>query len=85
MTTLNARANQAWRKLCEAECWDPNPFYNQGEAYEHGWETGYKTAAEEFIAALESEWQQARPEYQPGLHLAVTTRMAALNVIRGAS
>lgn len=49
MTTLNARANQAWRLKCEAEGWDPNPFYNQSEAFEEGWETGYKTAVAEIM------------------------------------
>jgi hypothetical protein len=53
VTTLNARANQAWNEIEPVKNdWDPMPFYGQQEAFEEGWETGYKAAAEERAVAL---------------------------------
>lgn len=57
MTTLNARANQAWAE----SAWDPTEvnyaFEHQRAAFEEGWETGYKTADQEWRtpSALEIE------------------------------
>lgn len=48
MTTLNARANQAWNEIEPVKNdWDPTPFYSQQDAFEEGWETGYKAKAAE--------------------------------------
>lgn len=52
MTTLNARANQAWHEATDGGT-DP-AFDRQQDAFEEGWETGYKTAAEEIAKALEA-------------------------------
>lgn len=56
VTTLNARANQAWQEYTEqnAECM---PEFTQ-EAFEEGWEAGYKTAVEEIALALEERRPQ---------------------------
>lgn len=50
MTTLNARANQAWRDMeaeLEREDYVPN-FTSEQDAWEEGWETGYKTRSAAF-------------------------------------
>lgn len=48
MSTLNARANQAWIDEVADEPTDDNAgFSHQRAAFEEGWETGYKTAAAE--------------------------------------
>lgn len=68
MTTLNARANQAWQdmedELNEDDC-VPN-FVSEQDAWEEGWETGYKTAraevAEEIAKALEAIPADVYPE-----------------------
>lgn len=56
MTTLNARAQEAWR-LVEAK--SEFGFEADEEAFVEGWETGYKTAraelAEEIAALLEAQ------------------------------
>jgi len=47
MTTLNARANQAYREYVQNQDPDLRFFLGEQHAFEEGWETGYKTAAEE--------------------------------------
>lgn len=71
MTTLNARANQAYHALVEEAGEDWMGFDHQRDAFEEGWETGYKAAAEDIAKALEDPWRQARPEYQAGLFVAI--------------
>lgn len=55
MTTLNARANQAWTQITG----DPDEvnyaFDHQRHSFEEGWETGYKAAEVDINAALEAE------------------------------
>lgn len=55
VTTLNARANQAWAEYAEQNA-EVMPEFTQ-EAFEEGWETGYKTADAEWStpSALEIE------------------------------
>ena len=54
MTTLNARANQAWRDMeAELEQDDCVPnFVSEQDAWEDGWETGHKAAAEDMAGLL---------------------------------
>lgn len=47
MSTLNARANRAYRKYMEGSGADWYGFDHESAAFEEGWETGYKTAVEE--------------------------------------
>lgn len=66
MTTLNARANQAWRDLCEADESLPS---TQRAVFEEGWETGYKTRVAEELRkaadAIESVWEGVEESGQP--------------------
>lgn len=54
MTTLNARANQAYHALVEESGEDWPGFDHQRDAFEEGWATGYKTAEVDLNAALEA-------------------------------
>lgn len=57
MTTLNARANQAWRAASDQEHLDDDDqFFGQQQAFEGGWETGYKTAAVEVLRQAADAW-----------------------------
>jgi hypothetical protein len=49
MTTLNARANQAWR---EAEAESEFGFEGDDEAFEAGWEKGFQSAAADMLQRL---------------------------------
>lgn len=55
MTTLNARANQAWREVAGGEPYSNAGFGNERAAFEEGWETGYKAARQEIAEALEAK------------------------------
>lgn len=61
MTTLNARANQAYHEA--AERLDGFGFDNQRDAFEDGWETGYKAAEGDINATLEAEPASRWPGY----------------------
>lgn len=53
MTTLNARANQAWQRRAQIgnKFW---PFDDRDQhEFEEGWETGYKTRSVEVADRLE--------------------------------
>ena len=49
MTTLNARANQAWH---EAEAESEFGFEGDDEAFEAGWEKGYQASAADMLQRL---------------------------------
>lgn len=63
MTTLNARANQAYQALIAELATEDQvlEFSTSQGAFEEGWETGYKTARAEFTEALAKEYA-ADPE-----------------------
>jgi len=71
MTTLNARANQAWHKLTEAGDWD-----NDRESYENGWEAGYKTAAREVSRQIEEEIRMYNQEWSANTWRSIAARVA---------
>lgn len=56
MTTLNARANQAWREAAGGEPFSNAGFGNERAAFEEGWETGYKAAAIEVLRQAADAW-----------------------------
>lgn len=60
MTTLNARANQAYHEAVKQA--GDDYILIDGPSFEEGWETGYKTAVEEIAAKLETEAVEDRDE-----------------------
>lgn len=52
MTTLNARAGQAWAAVADEPTDTQAGFDHQRAAFEEGWETGHKTAAKEIAEAI---------------------------------
>lgn len=72
MSTLNARANQAWLEYAEAN--DFHPHSIERDTFEEGWETGYKTAAEEVAKAIE--------DYEKALDDAYDKRMNQDDALR---
>lgn len=73
MTTLNARANQAWI-LVEAE--SEFGFESDSDAFEEGWETGYKTAAREVSRQIEQEIQMYNQEWSANTWRSIAARIA---------
>ena len=78
MTTLNARAGQAWHEAIDGTTEEPFDGIAR-DAFEEGWETGYKTAAEELAEALVTaadeldmpstvEWLHLRDWFKDLLH-----------------
>lgn len=57
MTTLNARASQAWHAAVDGTTEEPFDGIAR-DAFEEGWETGYKTAREDVMEAV--EWLHTR-------------------------
>ena len=70
MTTLNARANQAYRDMeAELERDDCVPnFVSEQDAYEEGWESGYATAAQEMLQWLRGKRAEAITSERQGAY-----------------
>ena len=71
MTTLNARANQAWHAEDRGE-------FSVAElaAFEEGWETGYKTAAREISRQIEEEIRMYNQEWSANTWRSIAARIA---------
>ena len=67
MTTLNARANQAYHALVEESGEDWHGFDHQRDAFEEGWATGYKTAEVDMNVDLEAAAPLLGPRPQVGV------------------
>lgn len=76
MTTLNARANQAWRAAAEQKEHDETWFMGEEGAFEEGWETGYKTAAREVSRQIEEEIRMYDMEWSANTWRSIAARIA---------
>lgn len=72
MTTLNARANQAWH----AEERGDDFSVAELAAFEEGWEAGYKTAAREVSRQIEQEIQMYNQEWSANTWRSIAARIA---------
>lgn len=72
MTTLNARANQAWHAEERGEDWTVAEL----AGYEEGWETGYKTAAREVSRQIEEEIRMYNQEWSANTWRSIAARIA---------
>lgn len=76
MTTLNARANQAFHDLVEKSGEDWHGFDHQRDAFEEGWETGYKAAAREVSRQIEEEILMYNQEWSANTWRSIAARIA---------
>lgn len=76
MTTLNARANQAWAAVADEVTDTEAGFDHQRAAFEEGWETGYKTAAREVSRQIEEEIRMYNQEWSANTWRSIAARIA---------
>lgn len=74
MTTLNARANQAWLEYAEANGFHPHSI--ERDTFEEGWEIGYKTAAREVSRQIEEEIRMYDMEWSANTWRSIAARIA---------
>lgn len=75
MTTLNARASQAWAAATDGTTEEPFDGIPR-DAFEEGWETGYKTAAREVSRQIEQEIQMYNQEWSANTWRSIAARIA---------